>query len=69
MSNLSELNVAKSVLDKHREVVFSMIHDQDKFDAPMVRMWTALASMVQEVEAQDDFISGLQKRLRRQEID
>lgn len=64
MSNKSELNEAKTVLEKHREVIFSMIHDQDKFNAPMVRMWTALASMIQEVELGDKYASGLLARIR-----
>ena len=67
MSNKGELHEAQRVLEQNRELVFSMIMDQDKLDAPLVRIWTALASMIEEVESSDKYSSGLLARVMRLE--
>ena len=42
---------ARDVLDEYRQVVGSMISDQDKFDAPLVRMWVALREALNAAES------------------
>lgn len=42
---------AREMYERFRELVTSMVADQDKFDAPLVRMWVALG---EALEAADD---------------
>ena len=41
---------ARRVLENFRELVTSMVSDQDKFNAPLVRMWVALDEALQAAD-------------------
>jgi len=49
----------QDVLEEYRHVVASMVGDQDKFDAPMVRLWTALAEAEAELVSIRKWANGL----------
>lgn len=64
MTNKYELDEAKRTLESNRELVSSMIHDTNDLDAPLVRIWIALAAMISEVESGEVYTKRLQARIR-----
>ena len=62
MSNAYRMDEAQRSFEHHRELVFSMVADQDKLDDPLVVLWQHLGACLAEIEILDKHISYLQSR-------
>ena len=51
------------VLEKYREVVFSMVHDAGQQDLDVVELWWALAKAQEEIEVLVKYSDGLRARV------
>ena len=53
---------ARETFEKFRHLVMSMVADQDKFDAPIVRMWVSLGEALEAADSLYKWGEGMRSR-------